>query len=232
MKLERAYCGCFTRPQVDKLQSMLCLDDHESAFAVAAAISGALLECDNYISARRAVPVPSDVRTGLRETASYAQQLARCLREDPGAWTLINPIRRYTVVDDEGVHRLRISLLKEAGRRFKDLPATLQTIVDEATRQQEDKEEFLQARMLLPNVKLTKLEDMVATRILWPALFDLWTAAGKQVASTENGPMHRFIAFVHEVADLPEPKRGALRGAIEKRKKTRNAADRPAAGHG
>jgi len=55
---------------------------------------------------------------------------------------------------------------------------------------------------------------MIATRILWPELFELWEDVGRRVTYTRDGRLHHFVALVHEVGDLPSPAGTTLQEAV------------------
>jgi hypothetical protein len=69
--------------------------------------------------------------------------------------------------------------------------------------------------MLLPNVNTKGPEVPIATQILWPILFEIWTEIGnRKLASTKKGPTYRFLALVHEVGDLPRPTESTIKKKI------------------
>lgn len=201
--------GYFTRSQVDELQSMLGLDNHDTATMVAEGITGLLHRCERLVEARKQVPPDSDAKERLRHIARHAKQLERLLSKEPAIQSLLARPKRSG--DREGTS---LSDLREAGRRTKELLENLRILATQATRQAEDDSEFARVRELVPNVNTRNPEVLVATRILWPELFELWVDLGKPLAWTENGPTYRFIALVHTAADLPPPKQSTLRDAI------------------
>lgn len=205
--------GYFTRDQVTKLQSMLGLDDYETASEIASFITSILGSVKYHTEARKRVSRDSDEKESLRDIAKLAKQLHRHLSHEPTLQSLLSRPKR-----SRGGRGITLAEIAEIGRRPKELLLNLQTLVEQATRQAEDDAEFACVRMLLPNVNTKDPEVQIATRMLWPQLFDIWMGIGKRkLAKTPNGPTHRFIALVHEVGDLPEPKASTLRDAINQR---------------
>jgi hypothetical protein len=50
---------------------------------------------------------------------------------------------------------------------------------------------------------------------LWPFLFSVWEKAGKRkLAYTPDGPLQKFIDFIHIEMELPRPGQSALRTAV------------------
>jgi hypothetical protein len=78
-----------------------------------------------------------------------------------------------------------------------------------------DDDFFRAARWLLPGVPTDDDGAVVASRELWPLLFELWERTVKRPAATQNGPTHRFITFVHRVVGLPDPSASTIRDAIK-----------------
>jgi hypothetical protein len=212
---EQGGSGYFTRDQVDELQSMLGLDDHETASMIAEAITDVLAKCERLVEARKQVPPDGDAKERLRKIALHAKQLERLLSQEPAIQSLLSRPKRSG--DRKG---MRISEIREIGRRPKEILENLRILAAQAPLQAEDDSEFARVRELLPNVNTKNPEVLVATRILWPELFELWADLGKPLAWTDNGPTYRFIELVHTVADLPPPKQSTLRDAIRAWKTT------------
>lgn len=78
----------------------------------------------------------------------------------------------------------------------------------------EKNDEKLRRGALLPLANYTKRHIVGLT--LWKTLFHLWEAAGKAVAESEQGPLFRFVTYVHSCVDLPEPKSDTLGDAVKK----------------
>jgi hypothetical protein len=201
--------GYFTRAQVDQLQSMLDLDNHDTATMVAEGITEVLSRCERHVEARKQVPPDSDEKERLRDIARHAKQLERLLSQEPAIQSLLSRPKRSG--DRQG---MTLSEIREIGQRPKELLENLRILATQATLQAEDYSEFARVRELVPNVNTKNPEVLIATRILWPELFELWVDLGKPLAWTENGPTYRFIALVHTAADLPPPKQSTLRDAI------------------
>jgi hypothetical protein len=49
---------------------------------------------------------------------------------------------------------------------------------------------------------------------LWPTLFAFWERAEKRLSHTKNGPLHRFVSFVHAELGYDSPSPSTLRDAI------------------
>ena len=154
-------------------------------------------------------PPDSDEKERLRDIARHAKQLERLLSQEPAIQSLLSRPKRSG--DRQG---MTLSEIREIGQRPKELLENLRILATQATLQAEDYSEFARVRELVPNVNTKNPEVLVATRILWPELFELWVDLGKPLAWTENGPTYRFIALVHTAADLPPPKQSTLRDAI------------------
>jgi len=54
------------------------------------------------------------------------------------------------------------------------------------------------------------------TEILWPVLFDLWHSSYGKLQYSKNGPLFRFIEFVHKHAGFEPPPNGTLRSAVKR----------------
>jgi len=201
--------GYFTRDQVTTLQSMLGLDDYETASKIAAYITSILSSVEYYIEARKKVPRDSDEQERLRDIAKLARKLRLVSNE---------PVLRSLFSRPEGPRSgmgLTFDEIAEIGRRPKEFLLNLEILAEQATRQAKDDAEFARVRTLLPNVTTKDAEVQIAARILWPRLFDIWTSIGKRkVAWSKEGPTYRFIALVHVVGDLPQPTQSTLRKAI------------------
>ncbi|EIM26832.1 hypothetical protein [Microvirga lotononidis] len=205
--------GLFTRDQVTKLQSMLGLDDYETASEIASFITSVLGSVDYHIEARKKIPRDGDEQERLRDIAKLARKLHRLLAKEPALQSLLSRPK-----GPRGGRGLTLDEIAEIGRRPKELLLNLEILAEQSTRQAKDDAEFARVRTLLPNVTTKDPEGQIATRMLWPHLFDIWTDIGKRkLAKTPNGPVHRFIALVHEVGDLPEPKASTIGNAIDRR---------------
>jgi hypothetical protein len=129
--------GYFTRDQVTKLQSILGLDDYETASEIANIITSVLASVKHRIEARKKVSRISDEQERLRDIAKLAKQLRRLLVNEPALDSLLS--RPGPHRDRKGI---RLSEIAEIGRRPKELLLSLQRLAEQATRQAEDEAEF------------------------------------------------------------------------------------------
>jgi hypothetical protein len=141
----------------------------------------------------------------------------------------MSPPDRYAGKAGKGVN---LALLAMAHKRPAIFISDLKVIATQAHFHATNEAKFSNSRRLLGNIPVSGAEAVIATRILWPILFDIWTSAGKRLASTENGKTIRFIEFVHGVAELPPPTRSTLRDAIAQWKKANGRPVAPTDRHG
>jgi hypothetical protein len=221
--------GYFTRAQVDELQCMLKLDDHETARMVASAITDKLYQCRLCFEAQKNFPYDDKAKKRLRKIAQTAERLASLLCEEPDTRAIIGPPPRSE--HREGARGTTLGKIREMTAWPDKVLAALHSAAERANRQAEDQNEFVYARLLPPDASLLG-RGYVETKILWPFLFDLWADVRTQPAWTENGPLHRFLKFVHQVGDLPEPRSDTMRGVIETWKDENTDPDRSDAPHG
>ena len=176
--------GYFTRDQVTMLQSMLGID-YEDATEIANFITSLLVSVEFYVDARKKVSRDSDEQEKLRDIAKLAKQLHRLLSHDKPAIESLLSRHRHS----ERGKGMTFDEIKEIGHRPKELLLNLQILAEQATRQANDDEEFARVRMLVPHVNSKDPEIQIATRMLWPELFGIWTGIGKRkLAKTPNGP--------------------------------------------
>jgi hypothetical protein len=207
------------------LQSMLGLKNHDEALIAALAVGSSLYICEKVIKGRRKVPDTTKARQRVERIHATARQLRMLLSEEPAALDLIGPPGDFLSHLDTHEESLKIAAarapdklaaMEAKRRRLVELLSLLEELEANALEHATDDDVFRAARWLVPGVPTDADVSEIASRELWPILFELWELAGKKPAATENGPTYRFIAFVHRAAGLPEPKAGTVADAVDR----------------
>lgn len=197
----------FSAEQLAKLKEMLGLASLEEAGFVAAEICGSIVIHDMVAEARQRTEEFEQAHARLESIRSAAKRLSSLLAQEPLAGTLLSP--RETLSGDIDMPEV----LERREQQAASLQNQLAVLLLNA-------EEFLQSRdhhrvvRMLPTAADAELSSVSLT--LWPILFRVWTRHRQKLGKTEDGPLHRFVTFIHEVAGLEEPRWGALRGSINR----------------
>ncbi|MGF9764106.1 hypothetical protein AAII07_54285 [Microvirga sp. 0TCS3.31] len=210
--LPRRYFGTpFNRAQIVQMQDMLGLERKEYAVIVAEMIWVRVHECSRKQEVRRRIPEVKAVKRRLDSMSIMAGHLARLLQEEPIAERLIHePGSFLTRADSDGVIHID-RLRQEDLNKLAELIAALRMVSQNAERYSKDDVDFRCVYELPP---LDDAEKLTYRIWLWPTLFEVWEMLGKKVAYTKDGPLHRFISFVHDVCNLPKPSASTLKSAL------------------
>ena len=214
MKLSEKYAGTpFSQEQVDKIAGMLGINNHFAARCVAAEISGYLFLCEYQESRRKDVPDVKNAKRRLERIAALAGNLARLMEDEPLAVELTKPSMDIHDRSDAngGIDMSR--LRAEDRERSAKFIETLRFVSKEAGRTVGNEKLFRRAYWLPPTDQSTR---STLSLMLWPFLFKMWSDAGKKVAKTPHGPLHRFIILIHEAIEAPEPNPSTFRDAVSK----------------
>jgi hypothetical protein len=210
--LPKKYFGTpFNRAQIVQMQEMLGLERKEYAVQVAVNIGVNLELCSQIYEARRRI---SDVKAAKRQLgriAVMAGDLARLLEDEPFAEDLIR--RPGSFLERRGPDGVidMPALRAEDQKKVADLIVGLRTISDMAEHYVSDDTAFRGVQWLPPLRDAGKRPEVFW---LWPRLFEIWELAGRQVAGTKDGPLHRFVSFVHHVCELPSVSASTLRDSV------------------
>jgi hypothetical protein len=212
----RRYFGTpFNRAQIIELQKLLGLERKEYAVRIALRIAASLLGCWQHDEARRQTSDVKSAKRRLDRIAVMAGNLARMLEEEPIAEDLLRvPGSILTRIQDRKDSDDVVSmgdLRQEDLDKLADLIAGLRIVSQNAERHFTDDLTFRCAYRLPRHDDAGKLTFVV---YLWPDLFEIWALAGKKLAYTKDGPLHRFISFVHHVCELPRPSASTLKVAV------------------
>ena len=192
---------------------MLGLEKKSYAADIAIRIQSWVWTCEEEEAARAVIPDIKVERKRLERIATTAAILARLLEDEPLAEELMREPGAMSDRQDameDGV--LDMTKLHDIDQR------KLMVFIQTAKQVRRNAEFALSDdRRLRLHLGLPKRENAGKSPItsrLWPNLFQTWTWAGKRVAKTNGGPLHRFVAFVHSVYDLGEVKASTLKDSI------------------
>jgi len=115
---------------------------------------------------------------------------------------LMTKTDRYATLED-------IRALNDDVKSFK---STLAKISAKAKLILDDDLLFRQVLSFPPSEQASRSSVAV---LVWPTVFEVWEAAGRHLAKTPQGPLHRFLKLVHAVARLPEPSARTMRDAVD-----------------
>lgn len=205
----------FDDAQLARLRADLRLKSEGEAIHVAAMIAGRVWQCRWESAARERTPDIEAAQKRLDRIATTAALLARLLDEEPNAeelirlpgWSLNHP-KEY--VGENGAFHSGKMHDDDRGR-LKDFIQTARTI----RRMAEDiicDDTRHRAHLELPRKSHAGATPHVVN--VWPLLFDIWAAAGMKVATSNRGPTHRFVQFIHDVFGLPPAAHTTLREAV------------------
>jgi hypothetical protein len=189
---------------------MLGLKTQNEAVAVGGLITTALYFRDKHNDALRAVSNVRDTKRQLKANGTKAEELAEFLSQHLGAGTLVSRADDYDVYKEEDGTIDMPAILAARQRRLEDFIALLRLVSSTAHLQATDDRHFRAARWIV--------EGSPESQSLWPNLFDIWTQAGKRVM-TGGGPTYRFVAFVHQAANLAPPSPSTVRDGIKRWRK-------------
>jgi hypothetical protein len=101
---------------------------------------------------------------------------------------------------------------QEARQTFAD---TLRRVETTATKQAENFDFMRRMREWHGPEKSRATGKSAERRFIWERTFELWTALGRRVGYSDDGPVLRFIRIIHEALGIPAPKPSAVRQAID-----------------
>jgi hypothetical protein len=206
--------GPFTSEHIEKPQCILDLNSFEDAAATAALIVGAFRVCKQVERRQTEVAEFSNAKKRLNAIFAKAADLAQLLSEELAAETLIRDPSGFLNEADEYGLVDRAKWRKDTKRRLDELISDLKIISLNAGKHANDNQLFRRARRLpLKQLKENTL-NMLAAKMLWPILFEIWIEANHTVATTPNGPTHQFVKFVHSILGLEEPSASTMRDHI------------------
>jgi hypothetical protein len=219
----------FTRADIAKLQSMLGLAKPDAIY-VASMIFGMLVHCEMENDARRRTPDVRIAKRRMEGIRNAAAQLARMLPEEPVAEDLVRVPGTMTdrpeLLTEEGV--ICMGKMHELDqRKLADFISTARTIRDSADEYLKTDFEFRELHRLPPAWGAGKSAVVLW---LWPHLFEIWRWSGKRLAKTPDGPLHRFVSFVHTTCGLSGVSPSTLRDAVvafERERKAEGEECRP-----
>jgi hypothetical protein len=193
--------------QLARLKEMLGLASLEEAGFVAAEVWGALVIHDMVAEARQRTEEFEQAHARLESIRSAAKRLSSLLAQEPIAGTLLSPRETFSGAIDMS------EVLERREQQAASLQHQLAVLLLNAEELLQSRDQHRAVRML-PTAANAELSSVSLT--LWPILFRVWTRHRQKLGKTEDGPLHRFVIFIHEIAGLQEPRWGALRYAINR----------------
>lgn len=213
MKLKNGFKGtCFSEHEISVLGQHLSIADDRELIALARMITVSIKLCDGYVQSREATPDITQAKRRLERIANGAAILARHLEESGIADQLIHRPGNLANVNQTAF--FNISMIREReSRQSEELVEHLGVISANAERLLDNSPDFMIVHNIHPDVLPSKSPQWPG---LWPHLFEIWHYAGKRVAKTPNGRLHKFVSFIHSVAELPPVSASTLRDAVAK----------------
>jgi hypothetical protein len=197
-----------------EIRASLGLRDEAHARELAARIEAAVRIMMRIENSRTRIPDVQRAKRHLESVAAASRKLASLLKKEPFANLLFSGGLYPGSFDEEN----GIILPSEQERNaFEQAPGLFTERLEDLARVARlfagDDERFRLAQTL-PNPD--QGSQSIATMVLWPVLFYIWTQCGRQLAYTDGGPLHRFIEVVHRNLSLPRPTASSLRDAIRR----------------
>jgi hypothetical protein len=220
---KRYFWTPFNRAQILELQQHLNLKTKADAVDAALWIRFTIENCRRDAESRHRVSDTKTAKRRLDRIATQAANLSRLLAEEPIAEHLVRPPGSFLNRSVDGV--VDMPALREADQqKLHDLVATLRVISAQAGHLACDDLSFRSAHQLPPIWGTGKTPIVLW---LWPQLFAIWEGSGRRVAKTAEGPLHKFVKFVHDVCGLASVSPSTLKDAVADWKQDRRPA-RPA----
>jgi hypothetical protein len=195
---------------------MLGLECEEQTFIRALSISVSFCEYLYKYDARKKISDITSTKEELEKVAEIAGHLVKFLESNPIASHLVwlFPKTQDDLLDF--VSAGGIQTLREGNpQQLEKMIGGLEIIAEMAEHYSRN-DEHLRSKLYLPRIEDAGKLPYVAR--FWPSLLFTWTDAGKDLAFSPGGPLHRFFSLVHEACDLPEVKASTLRDAVENSK--------------
>lgn len=131
----------------------------------------------------------------LEVIRSTSRKLAALLNKEPLAAVLLSGDRLPVTIGPDGRIIGGSDAQWEAYGAAPRMLAQQLEIVDATARRFLEDDDSFRGTHGLPSAKRSSAE--AATLVLWPYLFRIWERAGRKLAYTVDGPLHRFLNFVH-----------------------------------
>jgi hypothetical protein len=198
----------FTREQTERLQALAGLSSLEGAVVHAGGISS-LLEITKPFLRSRSSRAEQDALRRLEKISKLARELANLLEIEPASDFFVRP-DTLNLVDGASVSDFRAEV--EGAR--DEFIKRLRQVEHRAVQFQKDRISHRIGLGLVPNPSDQRNPEVA---LLWPALFKHWELYfGREVAKTENGPLHSFVNLVHEVLGLDPAAHRTFRDAVDR----------------
>jgi hypothetical protein len=189
---------------INVIQSLLGLPKTSQAVKVAMQIDGIMHMCVFVEERRRMIPDMKIAQRRVEQIATTAAKLAQLLGKEPAAIHIVRTqISDITEIMSSTPERDNANL-REFIIRLQAIRAKSEALLDYAS--------YLRT-IYFPPSALSARRSGVHT-ILWPFLFQAWEWSGQKVAKTPDGPLHRFVAYLHSALGLPEVRASTLRDAV------------------
>ncbi|MCP2082215.1 UNVERIFIED_ORG: hypothetical protein J2W74_003401 [Methylorubrum zatmanii] len=204
----------FSEDQRSRLKDALNLSSEDEVCAAVEAMAGTLLFYNLALAARNRVPRRTESKKKLLHIAAAARKLRILLSDFDVSRSISDDIEEVDLLPPHVAkvfHRRPLWSVDEV--TVYDMLGMLRNIDISATMLACDDKHF-SSHYMLPNTN--EVNRNFNANTLWPRLFKFWEMAGNKVASTPDGPTFRFLALIHEVAQIDPPEPGALRSACER----------------
>jgi len=217
----------FDREQIEKLRVMLDLETEDEAVLFASLISGSFHVYLHEVEQRRKIPDVRKAKRQLAQIATRSEDLARLLEEHPISEKLVRRRARsfeeWLAGNKDASGDVNIGRLREEDREELSKLINGLKVVSEVASFYLSSDEHFRDAVQLPRLKDAEKSAVVAH--FWPKLFITWTQAGKALAGTPNGPLHKFVSLVHQACGLSDVSASTLRDAVAEWKRHRSQAE-------
>ena len=202
-----------TRERLAEFQALLGVEDQGHAWRMWKVIERAKPLMERFERGRRRIPDAQKAKRHLAAVAGAARRLSALLAREPLNELLLNGGMFPGALSEDCQVILPTDLERRAFaaapgefvKRLDGVATVAQLLAD-------DDERFRLAHVL-PNADHGAVTT--AALVLWPLLFSFWEEEGRTLSHTPNGPLHRFVAFVHREFGLAKPSASTLRDAIQ-----------------
>ncbi len=203
-----------TPDRLAEFQRLLRIEDSAFAARTWEVIKYVAAQVRSIERARKVVPDAQKAKKQLAVISSTSRKLAALLNNEPLADVLLSGDRLPVTIGPDGKIVDASDAQWEAYAAAPRILAKQLEIIGATARRFLEDDESFRGTHGLPRAKQSSAE--AATLVLWPHLFRIWERAGRKLAYTVDGPLHRFLNFVHREFGLARPSSSTLRDAIRR----------------